>query len=132
MAAGHQTPLHNPRLFDNHVAAVRVTRHQVRVADEAGTVFVDQHLPSELHRRCRLAAFVQVEIQPHVQNRLRIKPPLTIEGFSHPYCSSKITAGFVKTTIYLTNPARKRSYLRGAFSKKHARILAPNPPADRH
>ena len=73
-----------------------------------------------------------VEIQPHIQHRLRIKPPLSIEGFSHPYCSSKIAAGFVQTTIFLTNSARKRSHLRGAFLKKHSIKPGPKPSWDGH
>jgi len=32
----------------------------------------------------------------------------------------------------LTNPARKRSHLRGAVFKKHTRTPDPNLPADRH
>jgi hypothetical protein len=71
-----------------------------------------------------------VEIQPHIQDRLRIKPPLTIEGFSHPYCSSKIGVGSVQTPTYLTKPARKRSHLRGAFFKKSPRTTDPKTFCD--
>ena len=58
--AAFQTSLQVPRLLDHHVSVVRVARHQVGVADEAGAVFVDQHLPPELHRLCGFASLVQL------------------------------------------------------------------------
>ena len=55
-----QTPLQQTRLLDDHVAIVLIARQEIGVRDEAGTVFVDQHLTSELHRLGGLAPFVQL------------------------------------------------------------------------
>jgi hypothetical protein len=61
-----------------------------------------------------------VEVQPYVQDGSAIASPLTIKGFSHRICSSKISAGFLPTPICLTKPAQIRSHLREVFSKKTA------------
>jgi hypothetical protein len=58
-----QTPLQQTRLLDDHVAIVLIARQEIGVRDEAGAIFVDQHLTSELDRLGGLASFVQLGVQ---------------------------------------------------------------------
>src|SRR5664280_2219533 len=61
--ASAQTLLQNPRLFDNHVVIVGITRQQVGVGDEPGAVLVDQNLAPELHGFCGFAPLVQLGVR---------------------------------------------------------------------
>ena len=58
-----QTLLQPPRLFHDHIAVILLTRHQVRMGDEADGILKDQHLASELHRLGGLATLVQLGVR---------------------------------------------------------------------
>jgi hypothetical protein len=52
--------LQRPHLRHDDVVVILVTRHQVRVGDEADRVFIYQYLAAELHRLGRLATLIQL------------------------------------------------------------------------